>query len=148
MSFGSFWSGIKMCAFSIYLHTSHLPDPISVPHSQEIDSNGKPKGSLTALATRPSNVGGAVEAAKLFKYGAYYYLFTSWDKCCSGTASTYSIRVGRSSAVTGPYKDKAGVALTAGGGTLVLGKQGVIAGPGGQDVFQDADGPILVYRAY
>lgn len=101
---------------------------------------------MTALATRPSSVGGAVEAAKIFKYGSYYYLFTSWDKCCSGTSSTYNIRVGRASAVTGPYKDKAGVALTSGGGTLVLAGSGSVKGPGGQDVFQDGDGPILVYR--
>lgn len=45
-------------------------------------------------------------------------------KCCSrpvGTSSTYNIRVGRSTSVTGGFVDKSGVALTSGGGTLVLG---------------------------
>lgn len=78
--------------------------------------------------------GGAIEAPIIIQRGAYFYLITSWDKCCSGTSSTYNIRVGRSqeyvkscvprsdilicklSGITGPYKDKAGVPLLSGGG--------------------------------
>ncbi|TRM61177.1 secreted arabinase [Schizophyllum amplum] len=110
-------------------------------------SSGLADGSSPVnVASRGS--GGAVEASSVFKYGNYYYLFTSWDKCCSGTSSTYNIRVGRSSSVSGPYEDADGVALTAGGGTLVLGTHDSIVGPGGQDVFEDEDGPILVYHYY
>ncbi|KAF5328660.1 hypothetical protein D9619_011678 [Psilocybe cf. subviscida] len=128
LSLGSFWSGIKMLTVS--------------------PSTGKPTNSnLYSLANRPNN-GGAVEASSIYKYGNYYYLFTSWDKCCQGTSSTYNIRVGRSTSVTGGYKDKNGVDLTAGGGTLVLGTHGSVVGPGGQDVFTDGDGPILVYHYY
>ena len=42
--------------------------------------------------------------------------------------------------------DAKGVALTKGGGTLVLKSHGDIIGPGGQDVLVDDNGPILVYR--
>jgi len=28
--------------------------------------------------------GGAEEASSIYKSGSYYYLFTSWDNCCSG----------------------------------------------------------------
>ena len=59
-------------------------------------STGMPSACpMYSLATRPTNVGGAIEASGLFKQGGYYYLFTSWDRCCAGTDSTYNIRVGR-----------------------------------------------------
>ncbi|KAJ8081161.1 hypothetical protein PM082_018004 [Marasmius tenuissimus] len=127
LSLGSFGTGIK----------SLQVDP----------STGKPTTSITSLAQRTSG-GGAVEASAVFKSGDFYYLFTSWDKCCSGTSSTYNIRVGRSSNPDGGFVDSSGVALTAGGGTLVLGTHDNIVGPGGQDLFDDGDGPILVYHYY
>ncbi|TFK40675.1 glycoside hydrolase family 43 protein [Crucibulum laeve] len=128
LSLGSFWTGIKL-------------QPIN-------PSTGKTSSSsVTALAQRTSG-GGAIEASVIYKYGSYYYLFTSWDKCCSGTSSTYNIRVGRSSSPTGGYVDNSGVALTSGGGTLVLGSHDSIIGPGGQDVMTDGDGPILIYHYY
>ncbi|KAK7439022.1 hypothetical protein VKT23_017728 [Stygiomarasmius scandens] len=128
LSLGSFWTGIKL---------------------QTLASNtGKPTSSaVTSLAQRTAN-SGAIEASIIYKHGGFYYLFTSWDNCCRGTSSTYNIRVGRSSRVDGGYVDQAGVALTAGGGTLVLGSHGNIIGPGGQDIMDDADGPILVYHYY
>jgi arabinan endo-1,5-alpha-L-arabinosidase len=128
LSLGSFWTGIKLEALSA--------------------STGKPSSSsVSSLAQRTAG-GGAIEASVIFKYGSYYYLFTSWDKCCAGTSSTYNIRVGRSSSATSGYVDKSGVALTSGGGTLVLGSHDSIIGPGGQDIMQDGDGPILVYHYY
>jgi arabinan endo-1,5-alpha-L-arabinosidase len=128
LSLGSFWTGIKLIPLN--------------------SSTGKPSGSsVTALAQRTSG-GGAVEASVIYKYGNYFYLFTSWDKCCSGTSSTYNIRVGRSSSVGGSYVDQAGVKLTSGGGTLVLSTHDNIIGPGGQDIMTDGDGPILIYHYY
>lgn len=44
--------------------------------------------------------------------------------------------------------DRNNVALTNGGGTLVLGTHDIVIGPGGQDVYTDNDGPIIVYRNY
>lgn len=48
--------------------------------------------------------------------------------------------------VDGGYVDKNGVPLSSGGGTLVLGAQGSIIGPGGQELISDDDGTILIYR--
>lgn len=60
-------------------------------------STGKPASTaVTALAERTAD-NGAIEASVVWKNGSYYYLFSSWDLCCQGTASTYNIRVGRSS---------------------------------------------------
>lgn len=59
-------------------------------------STGLASGGVSAIATRSVN-DRAVEASTIYKHGNFYYLFTSWDKCCSGTSSTYNIRVGRSS---------------------------------------------------
>jgi arabinan endo-1,5-alpha-L-arabinosidase len=60
-------------------------------------STGKLSSSdVIGLAERTEN-GDAIEASVIFKNGDFFYLFTSWDKCCQGTSSTYNIRVGRSS---------------------------------------------------
>lgn len=92
----------------------------------------------------------------------------SRDKCCDGLSSTYNIRVGRSTSITGPYVDASGVAMTSGGGTLVLESHGSVSlfttlhilapelnlrlhqiiGPGGQSVYQDTDAVVLVYHWY
>jgi arabinan endo-1,5-alpha-L-arabinosidase len=56
--------------------------------------------------------------------------------------------VGRSSSITGPYVDRAGVAMTSGGGTEILASHGAIHGPGHEAVITDADGDILVYHYY
>ncbi|KAB5591066.1 Arabinan endo-1,5-alpha-L-arabinosidase [Ceratobasidium theobromae] len=50
------------------------------------------------------------------------------------------------SGITGPYKDKAGVPLLSGGGTLILGTHKDIIGPGGQHLFLDVDDWIIDYR--
>ena len=54
----------------------------------------------------------AVEAPSIVRHDGWYYLLTSWDRCCKGVDSTYRIVAGRSRAVTGPYVDQDGRALT------------------------------------
>ncbi|KAI0785418.1 arabinanase [Irpex lacteus] len=103
--------------------------------------------NFVSLAQRTGSTD-AEEASAVFFFDGNYYLFTSWDKCCMGTSSTYNIRVGRSSNVNGPYTDQDGVALLDGGGTQILASHDQIFGPGGQDIFADDDGPILVYHWY
>jgi arabinan endo-1,5-alpha-L-arabinosidase len=128
LAFGSFSSGIQI-----------------VP----VDSNtGIPvvAQACTQLAYHPSGTG--IEGSYIYRHGAYYYLFASIDACCNGVNSTYRIVVGRSSAVNGPYTDRGGVALTAGGGTILLSAHGNINGPGGENVIADTDGDILVYHYY
>ncbi|KAJ7725374.1 glycoside hydrolase family 43 protein [Mycena metata] len=128
LSLGSFWSGIKLETLT--------------------SSTGKPSSTaVTSLATRTAD-SGAIEASVIYKSGSFYYLFSSWDKCCDGTSSTYNIRVGRSTSVSGPYVDASGVNLLNGGGTLVLASHDNVIGPGGQDIFADADGTVMVYHYY
>ena len=56
--------------------------------------------------------------------------------------------VGRSTSVTGPFKDRNGTLMTAGGGTQVLAGHGSIHGPGHEAVFADTDAEVLVYHYY
>lgn len=130
LSLGSFWSGIKMIQL----------DP----------ATGKPSTPDTtrySLVDRhvPPN---AVEGAYVVHHGGYYYLFASFDFCCQGLSSTYNIRVGRSTSVTGPYVDESGTPMLAGGGTTILATHGYVVGPGGQTVLRDGGRELLVYHYY
>lgn len=127
LTFGSWWSGIKMIQIDPY--------------------TGK---QLAANTTRYSlaSASGGIEGADIFYHGGYYYLFTSRGLCCRGVNSTYWIAVGRSASITGPYVDESGTALLAGGGTEVLGTHGNYIGPGGESVYADADHTLLVYHYY
>jgi arabinan endo-1,5-alpha-L-arabinosidase len=97
LSLGSFWTGIKLetSVLSSLTPTMHLF--ILDFHTNSLSSStGKPASTaVTSLATRTAN-NGAIEASVIFKFGSFYYLFSSWDNCCQGTSSTYNIRVGRS----------------------------------------------------
>lgn len=126
LSFGSFWSGIKLVQLN--------------------PSTGKRSDStIRSVAGRG---GGAIEAPTIVKHGSHYYLFVSFDRCCAGAASTYRVMVGRSTSVTGPYVARNGTAMTSGGGTEILAGQGSIHGPGHQDVFSDSDSDIITYHYY
>ncbi|WP_326740121.1 arabinan endo-1,5-alpha-L-arabinosidase [Streptomyces sp. NBC_01022] len=130
LSFGSWWTGIKMIRI----------DP----------STGKQYAGDSArrsLASRPTGTK-AVEAPTVVKRNGYYYLFASYDTCCAGTSSTYKVKVGRATSVTGPYYDRNGVNMLSNGGTAVLESHGRYIGPGGQSVLADSDGDLLVYHYY
>lgn len=84
----------------------------------------------------------------------YYYLFTSSGWCCGydsdypAQGEEYKIFVGRSQSVSGPFVDQNGVALTSGGGTLVLASHDYVFGPGGQGVFADPNHGTVLYYHY
>ena len=84
----------------------------------------------------------------MFKRGGYFYLFTSFDQCCSGVNSTYNIRVTRAINPTRTFLDQDGVPALEGGGTLLLGTDGRRIGPGHQSVLKDGDKTWLVYHYY
>ncbi|HEX5220214.1 MAG TPA: arabinan endo-1,5-alpha-L-arabinosidase [Verrucomicrobiae bacterium] len=109
MTFGSYWTGIKLIQL----------DP----------KTGKriaPDSPMYSLAYNKS-----IEAAHLTRHDDYYYLFVNWDSCCRGPASTYNIRIGRSKTITGPYLDQAGVNLMNSGGSMFLATtNGPLIGPG------------------
>jgi arabinan endo-1,5-alpha-L-arabinosidase len=108
MVFGSFWSGIKLVEL----------DPLT---GKRVAADSP----LHALAHSR-----AIEAAFLHRHGGRYYLFINHGWCCRGINSTYHIRVGRSDTISGPYLDREGRALLAGGGTVVLESEGPFIGPG------------------
>ena len=126
LSFGSFWSGIKLIAL----------DPATGKRSDS---------TVRAIAGRN---GGAIEAPVIVRRGGYYYLWVSFDLCCRGASSTYRVMVGRSASITGPYVDRNGVAMTSGGGTEMLAGHGSIHGPGHQALLADSDADALFYHYY
>ena len=72
----------------------------------------------------------SIEAACLTRHDNFYYLFVNWGECCKGTNSTYEVRVGRAGKITGPYLDRTGKDLAAGGGSPFLASSGRFIGPG------------------
>lgn len=114
MAFGSFWGGIQLVELT--WPSGLLADPDAEP-VQIASRIGAPN---------------AIEAPYLVHRDGWYYLFFSRDSCCQGTESTYSMAVGRSREVTGPYVDHEGAELTADGGLSLLATTGDMVGPGGQ----------------
>jgi arabinan endo-1,5-alpha-L-arabinosidase len=128
LTFGSFWSGIKMVKIN--------------------PSTGKRADStIHNIAERFVN-SKSIEAPFVFYHAGWYYLFMSFDFCCQGASSTYRTMVARSTSITGPYKDRAGTLTTAGGGTEILATHGSIYGPGHPAVLADSDADVLVYHYY
>lgn len=130
MSFGSFWSGIKL------LRLQAPDDSIGLVSAQD----------LHAIADRPAE--DAIEAPFIYKRGDYYYLFVSFDQCCQGVESTYKIAVGRAAELTGPYYDRDGDPLAEGGGTIIKSGSTRWRGPGHNAVIDYAGSAWLVHHAY
>ena len=125
LSYGSFWSGIKLT---------------------RLDKNTmKPTGNVYSIATRPNSPNNAIEAPSITYKDGYYYLFVSFDSCCQGVNSTYKIAYGRSKNITGPYVDKNGVSMMNGGGTILDAGNNRWKGPGHQDVYNNN---VIVRHAY
>jgi arabinan endo-1,5-alpha-L-arabinosidase len=117
LAFGSFWDGIKM---------------------RRLDrATGMLSTGDTTLYSLASRGGASIEGASITRHGGYWYLFASLDYCCRGIDSDYRVVVGRSTSVTGPYVDRSGVAMLAGGGTELLRGYNEFRGPGGGDVYGD-----------
>jgi arabinan endo-1,5-alpha-L-arabinosidase len=91
------------------------------------------------------------EGTYVVYHDGYYYLFASATDCCRGPLTGYSVFVGRSPIVLGPYVDKEGASLLEGrvGGTVALSLNGnEWVGTGHNAVFQDFDGQWwTVYHA-
>jgi arabinan endo-1,5-alpha-L-arabinosidase len=135
LSFGSFWSGIKLLRLDV--------------------ATGKPAGSsptVYPLAAKPAP--DPEEGSGIVYHGGYYYLFVAVDYCCRGISSTYHIQVGRSASITGPYVDASGTAMLSGGGMEVQGTDAGMIGPGSPFVFGPGAGaggsasPLLVFHYY
>ncbi len=91
-----------------------------------------------------------------------YWLFVNWGQCCAGVNSTYRVKIGRSSNVTGPYLDDKGVDMVKGGGTVLMdiheagrdrqvgpGQVGFPVGPrDGMGPAGNASAPVISYHYY
>lgn len=109
LTFGSYWSGIKLVQLDLQSGKRMAPD-----------------SKLFSIAFNDS-----IEASYLCRHDDYYYLFVNWRSCCQGPKSTYNIRVGRSKTAIGPYLDKDGVDMMRHGGSLFLATtNGPLIGPG------------------
>jgi len=89
-----------------------------------------PKTGMRVKGNEPVNIAIDCEATALIYRDGWYYLFGTHGTCCSGTHSTYNIRVGRSRKPTGPYLDHMGVDMLRGGGKLVVAANNRLIGPG------------------
>jgi arabinan endo-1,5-alpha-L-arabinosidase len=143
LSFGSFWSGLKLRRI----------DPQTGKLSGD-DTRVYSLASRKPPANPPLNPPGvpanwqAIEAPFIVHHDAYFYLFASFDLCCRGAKSTYKTMVGRAKEVTGPYLDANGVPMLEGGGTPLLVGNPRGFGPGGESVLLQKEGDIIVFHAY
>ena len=143
LSFGSFWSGIKMRRIDPATGKPSAADPKLYPLAARVMPAGhKPRRPGLPAAWQ------AIEAPFIVRHGGYYYLFVSFDMCCRGVNSTYRIMVGRARNVTGPYVDAAGKPMLEGGGTQLLAGNSRWRGPGGESILQGRKGDIIVFHAY
>lgn len=133
MTFGSFWTGIKVIELDPATGLRRAGDP-----------------APRALASRAFP--GAIEAPYVIRHGGYYYLFASFESCCQGANSTYYTVVGRSAAPLGPYVDRSGRSMLDGGGTVVLtngqADNSRFVGRGHVAILQETGGDHIVYHAY
>lgn len=105
-----------------------------------------PVGTPTMVA-----IDNKFEGAYLVRRDGWWYLFASTANCCAGPTTGYSVQVGRSRALTGPYLDADGVPLnqSRAGGTPVLTQNGnAWIGAGHNAVATDLAGQDwIVYHA-
>ncbi len=126
MAFGSYWSGIYLVQL----------DPVT-------GLRLAPNSPTYSLAYNSS-----IEASYLWRRGGYYYLFVNWGSCCDGVDSTYNIRVGRSTSITGPYLDRNGVNMAFGGGTPFMQANGKYTGPGHVGILNEGGVLSLTHHYY
>ena len=138
LTFGSFWSGIKLVKLNANL--------TAIANPQDWYTIAKRSRDYKTADANGGNA--AIEAPFIFKKNNYYYLFVSFDFCCKGVDSNYKVMVGRSEKIQGPYLDKDGVRMDAGGGTLVLQGNKAWPGVGHNSVYTFDSKDYLVVHAY
>ena len=138
LTFGSFWSGMKLVRLNDNRRELALP--------QEWYTVSKRPRDFRVEDREPGE--GAVEAPFIFKKNGLYYLFVSFDFCCRGADSNYKVMVGRADKIAGPYRDKNGNRLDEGGGSLVVEGNKDWAGVGHNSVYNFDGQDYLVFHAY
>lgn len=131
MSFGSFFSGIKLVQLDATTGLRNTTNTV-----------------VSSIANDNAASGDPIEASYLYYHGNYFYLFVNWGTCCAGVNSTYNIRVGRSASVTGPFVDGNNVNMTSSGGTLFLRTTGKFIGPGQIGILEENGKEYFGYHYY
>lgn len=139
LTFGSFWTGIKLVKLQ--------DDLMGIAQSSQ---------EWYTIASRPRDFKteerkageGAIEAPFIFRKNGHYYLFVSFDSCCRGVDSNYKIMVGRADSITGPYMDRDGRKMRHGGGTLVLQGNKQWPGVGHNSVYTFESTDYLIFHGY
>lgn len=138
LTFGSFWSGMKLVKLDSTLTGVAQPEEWYTVAKRPRD-----------FRTEDANAGeGAIEAPFIFRRDGFYYLFVSFDFCCRGLESNYRVVVGRSENIRGPYVDKEGVRMDHGGGTLVVAGNADWPGVGHNSTYTFDGKDYLVFHAY
>ncbi|KAJ5864804.1 uncharacterized protein N7529_006720 [Penicillium soppii] len=140
LNYGSFWHNIWQVPLS--------DDLLSVKDAAKPDA--------VQLTFVPHETVRPEEGSWMSYHDDYYYAWFSHGKCCkfeSGfpkRGAEYSIRVGRSKDVRGPFADKKGDLLLDGGGTIVYASNhGAVYAPGGIGVLPGNDStPDILYYHY
>lgn len=98
--------------------------------------------------------GSKYEGGLIFKKDGYYYFMGSAGSCCEGSSSTYRVYVGKSTSITGPYRDASKMSMAASGNSSTYGQLVVWAGnatdksvygPGHNTIFVDDAGQYWMY---
>lgn len=142
--FGSYWSDIWQVPLTL--------DLLAVVNSK------RPDAVHLAFLPEEGHTGGPLEGSFMTYTEPYYYLWLSYGQCCRfertgfpKKGNEYSILVGRSKDVRGPFVDKSGRNLMDGGGTTVYGSNhGVVYAPGGPGVLpgNNRSRPDILYYHY
>lgn len=143
MSFGSFWSGLK-----IFKLNDDWTRPAEPQEWHSIARRDQIPAANSANASGSQAGPGEIEAPFILKKGEYYYLFASWGLCCKGANSTYHLVVGRSKSVIGPYVDHAGKDMNDGGGSLLIKGNKNWVGLGHNSAYSWDGKDYLVLHAY
>lgn len=147
LAFGSFWDGIKLVKLSPDAK-SVAEDTNRIPTIASRKSDPK-SANPPAVDNNPVDAGGnAIEAPFIFRKGDYFYLFASIDYCCKGISSTYKMIYGRSKNLEGPYLDKEGKPMAAGGGSILLAGDENWHGVGHNAVVSFDGTDYLVFHGY
>lgn len=142
LAFGSFWDGIKLVRLrkdAMRPAESLATLPTIARRFREVPRD------RNYPVTAGSN---AIEAPFIFRRNGWYYLFASIDYCCRGNESTYKVIVGRSANLQGPYIDKSGVAMTEGGGVILLQGNSLWHGVGHNAVYTVDKNDLLIFHGY
>ncbi|KAJ5123732.1 hypothetical protein N7448_009829 [Penicillium atrosanguineum] len=153
LTFGSYWTGIYQVPLdNTLLSPMSTTEPDAKHLAWEPNAISTPARKTTSVCGDPTGPH-AIEGAFISYHDGWYYLWYSHGYCCNlnkdklpPAGTEYSIRVGRSQNVRGPFIDKSGKDLTDGGGEIVYGSNSETYAPGGQGVIRIGDTDVLYYH--